>query len=111
VISTLHAFGVAPERLRALRDAGARVAYGTDLGNENTAPGIDARELALLEAAGIDPVAAAPSEAAALLSLPDLGSLAPGASASLLAVRSLSPADLARPAKVIIDGKIRPAAA
>jgi imidazolonepropionase-like amidohydrolase len=112
VISTLHAFGVAPERLRALRDAGARVAYGTDLGNENTAPGIDARELALLQAAGIDPLPAATSEAAALLSLPDLGSLAPGASASLLAVRSLSPADLARPAWVMIDGtRIRPAAA
>jgi len=112
VISTLHAFGVAPERLRALRDAGARVAYGTDLGNENTAPGIDARELALLEAAGMDPLVAATSEAAALLLLPDLGSLAPGASASLLAVRSLSPADLVRPAWVMIDGTLlRPAAA
>jgi imidazolonepropionase-like amidohydrolase len=95
-----------------LRDAGARVAYGTDLGNENTAPGIDARELALLEAAGIDPLAAATSEAAALLALPDLGSLGPGACASLLAVRSLSPADLARPAWVMIYGTLlKPAAA
>ncbi|TMA72306.1 MAG: hypothetical protein E6J67_20245, partial [Deltaproteobacteria bacterium] len=37
VISTLRAFAVDPARLRALADAGTRIAYGTDLGNENTA--------------------------------------------------------------------------
>src|SRR6266478_3283455 len=105
VISTLNAFDVAPERLRKLRDAGARVAYGTDLGNEGTAPGIDVRELELLEAAGIDPIPAATSAAAALLSFPDLGGLAVGCAASLLAVRSLAPEDLARPEWVMIDGK------
>jgi imidazolonepropionase-like amidohydrolase len=105
IISTLRAFGVPAERLRTLRDAGARVAYGTDLGNEDTAPGIDARELALLEAAGINALSAATSDAASLLSLPDLGHLGVGASASLLAVRTLSPEDLARPEWVMIDGR------
>jgi imidazolonepropionase-like amidohydrolase len=105
VISTLRAFSVPPERLRVLRDAGARVAYGTDLGNEGTAPGIDERELALLEAAGVDAFSAATSAAASLLSLPDLGRLSVGSSASLLAVRSLSPQDLARPEWVMIDGR------
>jgi imidazolonepropionase-like amidohydrolase len=80
------------------------VAYGTDLGNEDTGPGIDARELALLEAAGVDALAAATSGAAALLMLPDLGRLAVGSSASVLAVRSLSPEHLARPEWVMIDG-------
>jgi imidazolonepropionase-like amidohydrolase len=105
VISTLNAFDVPPARLRELREAGARVAYGTDLGNEGTAPGIDARELELIEAAGVDPIAAATSASAALLSYPDLGSLAVGCAASLLAVRSLTPEDLARPEWVMIDGK------
>lgn len=104
IVSTLHAFGVPPERLRTLRDAGARVAYGTDLGNADTSPGIDARELALLEAAGVNPLLAATSGAAQLLSLPDLGRLAVGCSASVLAVRSLSPEHLARPEWVMIDG-------
>jgi len=106
VISTLRAFAVAPERLRALRDAGVRIAYGTDLGNEGTKPGIDAGELELLEAAGMDPLAAATSEAAALLGLRDVGRLAVGASASVLAVRSLRPEDLARPEWVMIDGRM-----
>ena len=106
VVSTLRAFAVGPERLRALHEAGARVVYGTDLGNEGTRPGIDAEELALLEAAGVDPVAAATSEAAALLGLRDVGRLAVGASASLLAVQSLHPQDLARPEWVMIDGKM-----
>jgi imidazolonepropionase-like amidohydrolase len=104
VVSTLRAFDVPPERLGALRDAGARVAYGTDLGNEDTAPGIDARELALLEMAGVSALAAATSEAAMLLSLPELGRLAVGSSASMLAVRSLAPEDLARPEWILIDG-------
>jgi imidazolonepropionase-like amidohydrolase len=105
VISTLRAFAVAPERLRALKEAGARVAYGTDLGNQDTAPGIDARELALIEDAGVNPLAAATSEAASLLGLPDLGRLTVGSSASLLAVRSLLPVDLAAPEWMMIDGR------
>jgi imidazolonepropionase-like amidohydrolase len=106
VVSTLRAFAVAPERLRSLHQAGARVVYGTDLGNEGTAPGIDAGELALLEGAGVDPISAATSEAAALLGLRDVGRLTVGASASVLAVRSLRPQDLARPEWVMIDGRM-----
>jgi imidazolonepropionase-like amidohydrolase len=106
VISTLRAFSVPAERLRALHAAGARVAYGTDLGNENTAPGIDAGELELLASAGVDPLAAATASAAALLGLPRLGHLDVGDSAGLLAVRSLAPDDLAHPEWVMIDGRM-----
>lgn len=106
VISTLRAFDVDPQRLRELHCAGVRVAYGTDLGNEGTAPGIDAQELALLAAAGIDPVEAATSNAAALLGVRELGTLSIGSAASLLAVRSLEPAALAAPEWVMIDGQI-----
>ena len=106
VISTLRAFAVAPERLRALEEAGARVAYGTDLGNQDTAPAIDARELALIAEAGVNPLTAATAGAASLLGLPDLGRLTVGSSASLLAVRSLAPADLAAPEWVMIDGRM-----
>jgi imidazolonepropionase-like amidohydrolase len=106
IISTLRAFGVDPARLKELHAAGARVAYGTDLGNEGTSPGIDAGELASLAAAGIDPVRAATRDAAELLGLRDLGNLSVGSAASLLAVRSLDPAALASPAWVMIDGKI-----
>jgi imidazolonepropionase-like amidohydrolase len=106
VISTLRAFAVDPARLRALADAGAQIAYGTDLGNENTAPGVDAEELALIAEAGIDPLAAATSAAATLLGFADLGSLAVGSRASILAVRSLAPESFAMPAWVMIDGKM-----
>src|SRR5438105_3727601 len=56
IISTLRAFGggeAALDNLRRLRAAGARVVYGTDLGNEGTVPGIDAGELSLLLQAGL----------------------------------------------------------
>jgi imidazolonepropionase-like amidohydrolase len=106
VISTLRAFDVAPERLAALREAGARIAYGTDLGNENTEPGIDARELALLKAAGVDPLRAATQDAAELLGFKDLGRLSVSSAASLLAVRGLEPEQLARPVWVMNCGKL-----
>ncbi len=106
VISTLWAFGVDPARLAALREAGARVAYGTDLGNERTEPGIDARELALLRAAGVDPLLAATRDAAELLGLHELGRLSVGSAASLLAVRGLEPESLARPVWVMNCGKL-----
>jgi imidazolonepropionase-like amidohydrolase len=104
VISTLRAFGVAPARLRTLREAGVRVAYGTDLGNQGTAPRIDADELALLAEAGVDPLEAATVRAAELLGLDGLGSLEVGARASVLAVDDLRPASLAEPLQVWIDG-------
>ena len=106
VISTLWAFGVSPDRLRALREAGARVAYGTDLGNEHTKVGIDARELALLVAAGVDPLLAATRDATELLGFKELGRLSVGSTASLLAVRSLQPQDLADPVWVMNCGKL-----
>ena len=106
VISTLHAFKVPPARLKALRYAGARVAYGTDLGNAGTKPGIDARELALLVAAGVDPLVAATRDAAELLGFKELGRLSVGSTASLLAVRSLQPQDLADPVWVMNCGKL-----
>jgi imidazolonepropionase-like amidohydrolase len=116
VISTLQAFGAgepALENLRQLHARGARIVYGTDLGNEGTAPGIDARELALLARAGLSPaevIDAATESAAALLGLGRLGRLAPGSAASLLALPEdplVDPAALARPAWVLIEG-VRP---
>jgi imidazolonepropionase-like amidohydrolase len=108
VISTLRAFAVAPARLRALLEAGARVAYGTDLGNQGTAPGIDGGELSLLAAAGADPLRAATLDAAELLGCPDLGRLSPGSAASLLAVRGLDPGSLAAPVWVMSCGRLLP---
>src|SRR5207249_6999813 len=73
LVSTLHAFGgtsAALDNLRRLRAAGVRVAYGTDLGNQGTAPGIDANELALLGKTGFsgrEAIEAATSAAAELL--------------------------------------------
>ncbi|HEY2028241.1 MAG TPA: amidohydrolase family protein [Myxococcales bacterium] len=106
VISTLRAFGVAPVRLRALREAGMRVAYGTDLGNEGTSPRIDASELSLLAEAGVDPLRAATADAAELLGLPDLGSLRVGSAASLLVVRDETPESIANPERVYVDGNL-----
>lgn len=56
VISTLAAFGGsadAVDNLRRLREVGAVVLYGTDLGNSRVA-GVDPAELKLLAAAGLD---------------------------------------------------------
>jgi imidazolonepropionase-like amidohydrolase len=120
VISTLHAFGGTPQalaNLRRLRRAGARVAYGTDLGNEGTAPGIDPQELSLLAQAGFssaEVVAAATSAAAELLGEPELGRLSKGAAASVIGVREEALKDvrlLAKPGLVLIDGAPPPAAA
>ena len=113
LVSTLHAFGgtsAALDNLRRLRAAGVRVAYGTDLGNQGTAPGIDANELALLGKAGFsgrEAIEAATSAAAELLGEPDLGHLRKGAAASLIGVPEAAlqdPRALARPTLVLIDG-------
>jgi imidazolonepropionase-like amidohydrolase len=108
VVSTLRAFGASTGGLRRLRDAGARIAYGTDLGNEGTAPGIDGGELSLLAQAGIDPVDAATRAAAELLGERDLGHLRRGAEASLLGVAEEALRDprlLAQPKLVLIRGR------
>jgi imidazolonepropionase-like amidohydrolase len=113
VISTLHAFGgTAPAiaNLRRLRGAGARLAYGTDLGNEGTAPGIDGEELALLARAGLslaEVVAAGTSAAAELVGEADLGRIGQGAAASVIGVREEALKDvrlIAQPKLVLIDG-------
>jgi imidazolonepropionase-like amidohydrolase len=100
VISTLRAFG------GTVRGLGARVVYGTDLGNEDTAPAIDAAELALLEREGVDALRAATFDAAELLGYPDLGRLSVGSAASLLAVRGLDAESLAHPAWVMNCGTL-----
>jgi imidazolonepropionase-like amidohydrolase len=108
VVSTLRAFAASTDGLRRLREAGARVAYGTDLGNEGTAPGIDGGELELLAQAGIDPIDAATRAAAELLGEPDLGHLRPGAEASLLGVPEEALRDprlLSKPKLVLIRGR------
>jgi imidazolonepropionase-like amidohydrolase len=106
VISTLRAFATPPQRLRELHEAGMRVAYGTDLGNEGTAPRIEREELELLAQAGIDPLQAATSDAAELLGLSGFGSLARGSKADLLAVRDASPQGLATPEQVYNGGAL-----
>ena len=119
VISTLHAFGGSPQalaNLRRLRGAGARIAYGTDLGNEGTAAGIDPQELELLVRAGLsipEVIAAATTNAAELLGERDLGRLTNGAAASVIGVREESLKDvrlLAQPRLVLIDGAPPPGA-
>ena len=57
VISTLTAFragDAAVDNLRRLHEAGARILYGTDLGNRRVA-GVDTRELQLLARIGMSP--------------------------------------------------------
>jgi len=109
VISTLGAFGGggdAVENLRRLRAGGAAVLYGTDLGNSRDAS-IDARELRLLEAAGLDGeaiLAAGTAAPARRWSLDgDLGAIAPGRAAAILVLEAdprEDPATLAEPVAV-----------
>jgi len=119
VAEAIREFFAEPRNLKLverLRKAGARLAYGTDLGNEGTAPGIDAQELALLAQAGlssVEVVAAATSAAAELLGEPELGRLTKGAAASVIGVREEALKDvrlLAQPLFVLIDGAPPPAA-
>jgi imidazolonepropionase-like amidohydrolase len=117
LISTLHAFGGtsgALENLRRLRAAGVRVAYGTDLGNQDTAPGIDAEELGLLVKAGLsmrEAIEAATAAAAELLGERDLGHLRKGAAASLIGVPEAALQDtrlFAHPTLVLIEAAVVP---
>jgi imidazolonepropionase-like amidohydrolase len=91
---------------------GGEVAYGTDLGNAGTEPGIDRRELAVLAEAGMTPaeiVVAATSRAAHAIGAWDLtGRVAPGLRADLLVLDGDPLADaaaLADPRWVIAAGR------
>lgn len=112
VIGSLRAFGggaQAIDNLRALREAGAVVLYGTDFGNTREA-GIDAAELLLMQESGMDAaaaLAAATSVPATYWGWSDLGSLEPGKAASLLVLSADPTVDLltlAAPEAVWLDG-------
>ncbi|MBS2020891.1 MAG: amidohydrolase family protein [Deltaproteobacteria bacterium] len=114
VLSTLHAFGGSEallDNLARLKGAGARVVYGTDLGNQDTAPTVLEAELTLLERAGLSPqeiVHACTLEAAKLMGLRELGTLTEGARAQLLVLPEDPMRDatvLSRPAFVIVGGE------
>jgi len=80
---------VAIDNTRRFREAGGKVVYGTDLGNEGPGPGIDAREIEAMRRAGmsgIEIVRSATVDAAAWLGLDPKGAIAPGRDADLVAV-------------------------
>lgn len=112
VISTLKAFGgggAAVDNLAALRERGATILYGTDYGNSSTA-GIDGAEISFLTQAGLTPaeiLAAGTSAPAAFWGFGDLGSIAPGKSASILVLPAdplADPAILTSATDVLIAG-------
>jgi imidazolonepropionase-like amidohydrolase len=73
----------------AFTEAGGRIVYGTDLGNGGTSPGIMRGEVEALLDAGLSPadvLAAATSDAADYLGLPDTGRVEAGQRADLVAV-------------------------
>ena len=109
VISTLRAFGgskTAVANLRALREAGATVLYGTDFGNTTT-PGIDGQEVALLGQAGLDGaaiLAAGTSTPAAFWGLDGFGRIEVGAEAHILVLDAdptVDPTTLSRIVRVL----------
>ena len=82
---------LAIDNLRRFREAGGRVLYGTDLGNEGPQPGIDKREVRALERAGLDAldiIRAATVEAAEWLGLERVGVLAENMDADIIAFTS-----------------------
>ena len=112
VISTLAAFGGAPtsvDNLRRLRERGATVLYGTDLGNTRVA-GISAEEIALLTSAGLDGAAVLESGTRAparCWGLDDLGEIATGKAGCILVLDRdplANPSVLATPSQVWING-------
>lgn len=112
VIPTLH-IDPSPQRIDNLaryREAGGRIVYGTDMGNEPVPPGIDVEELKLMERAGLskaEAIAAATTRAAAWLELDDRGVIAEGMRADLVLVEG-DPLErlevLARPVMVLRGG-------
>jgi len=114
VISTLAAFpklSEPAENIRRLREAGATVLYGTDMGY-TTFPGINPLELQLLANAGLDNaeiIAAGTTAPAKFWGFgPDYGVLAVGRSANFLVLDGNpehNRSTLARPLAVYLDGR------
>lgn len=80
---------VAIANLARFRGAGGRVVYGTDLGNEGPAPGIDRTEVRAMTAAGYSPieiVRSATVDAATHMRLSSKGVIEEGMDADLVAV-------------------------
>lgn len=80
---------IALSNLARFADAGGRVVYGTDLGNEGPRPGIDRLEVTAMMRAGFDGraiVASATTVAAGYLGLEDRGVIEPSKVADLIAV-------------------------
>lgn len=93
VVPTLEIRGEDPgalTALRAFREAGGEVWYGSDLGNGGTAPGIEVTEVRAMLAAGMTPaevLRAATEVPAAGMGL-DTGRLEAGAAADLVVLRA-----------------------
>ena len=114
VIPTLVAFGAstgARDNARALRAAGCTLLYGTDMGN-GVPPGISLDELLLYQSLGMTPaevIDAATRVPAAYFGIRDLGAIAPGQAASLLAVDGDPYQDLrslGRRRLIVIEGQV-----
>lgn len=94
IVPTLSVFSgsalrTAITNLRAFREAGGRVIYGTDLGNEGPKPGIDPSEVRGMSDAGMDGreiVRSATVDPSAWLGLDHTGVIAPGRVADLVLV-------------------------
>jgi imidazolonepropionase-like amidohydrolase len=94
VVPTLSIFSgrglrTAIANLEAFRNAGGKVVYGTDLGNEGPRPGIDPSEVrALVNAgmSGLDIIRAATVDAAGWLGLGSTGAIAEGRDADLVLI-------------------------
>ena len=94
VVPTLSIFSgrgldTAIANLNAFREAGGKVLYGTDLGNEGPRPGIDPSEVRAMAHAGmsgLDIIRAATVDAAAWLGLGSTGTITAGRDADLVLV-------------------------
>lgn len=95
VVPTLSIFcgedrRVAIQNLRRFSEAGGRVVYGTDLGNQGPSPGIDRREVSAMATSGMtarDIIRSATVDSAEWLGLEGVGMLAQGKDADLIAIR------------------------
>ena len=113
LVSTLAAFGgtAAEANLRALRERGARILYGTDLGNTRVA-GIQPAEIQGLVNAGLtgeDIVRAGTSDAAEFWGFDELGTLEPGKRASFLVLDEdpqVNPLALASAHTIVWEGDV-----